>query len=83
MSLAIQIDKVTHVLLPCGWYEVKNRSFDTDAYEFVEGERPLGGGDGVLVPYTGFRFVVKDDSEGPDLVIKGPLTSVLAVREEQ
>ena len=36
MSLAIDIDTVTDVLLADGWHKVKSASFDTDSYEFGE-----------------------------------------------
>ena len=35
MSLAIDVDNITHVLLADGWHEVHDASFGTDSYEFV------------------------------------------------
>lgn len=35
MSLAIDVDLVTHVLLADGWHTVANRSFTLDSYEFL------------------------------------------------
>lgn len=35
MSLAIDVDDVTAVLLADGWHEVANRSFELDAYEYL------------------------------------------------
>jgi hypothetical protein len=64
MSLAIDVDNITHVLLADGWHEVHDASFGTDSYEFVRRE---GAG-------AGFSF-----TEG-DHVLCGPLTSVLAIR---
>ena len=36
MSLAINIDKVTAVLLPDGWHKVVNESFDIDCFEYIQ-----------------------------------------------
>lgn len=77
MSLAIDVDNVTEVLLPDGWHVVYNATFHIDAYEFVDGHTALlGGGEEPLVPATGFAFVEKQG--GP--WVTGPITSVLAVR---
>ena len=80
MSLAIDIDSVTGVLLADGWHEVINDSFDLDAYEYMQGEGErrtmlFGGGHEKLIPATGFTF----QSAGSEW-ITGPLTSILAVR---
>jgi len=40
MSLAIDIDAVTAVLLADGWHEVMDDSFCLDAYEFIESPKP-------------------------------------------
>jgi hypothetical protein len=40
MSLAIDIDAVTAVLLADGWHEVIDDSFYLDAYEFLESPKP-------------------------------------------
>jgi len=47
MSLAIKVENVIGVLLADGWHKcelLKNgrSSFDTDAYEYLEGDRLLG-----------------------------------------
>jgi hypothetical protein len=85
MSLAIDVDRVTHVLLADGWHEVTDVSFTLDAYEFVwypagrQGSSPKrdimhgGGNDGVCA--AGFSFKT---AEGD--YIQGPLTAILAVR---
>jgi hypothetical protein len=83
MSLAIDVDKVTHVLLADGWHAVKDASFSIDSYEFLWregmgewGEPLLGGGQEDLIPARGFSFI-----EGK-ATLCGPLTSVLAVKTE-
>lgn len=87
MSLAIDIDKVSEVLLLDGWHRVAlNKdgvsTFDLDSYEYVQhranSKDPLillHGGVEPLVPATGFNFV-----EAGGAVIYGPVTSVLALR---
>ncbi len=78
MSLAIDTDTVSAVLLADGWHQVTARSFDLDAYEFVwEGETLLGGGNCAGVPSTGFSFTTTDGS-----TVAGPLTALLAVRRD-
>lgn len=81
MSLVIDVDKVSAVLLPDGWYTAADWSFTIDAYEYVWGSADnmlmLGGGQCNLVPSTGFSF-----TEESGAVISGPLTAVLAVRQE-
>jgi hypothetical protein len=63
MSLGIDMDAVTAVLLADGWHEVTDASFMLDLYEFLlwpEGkERPprtvhRGGASGICM--TGFQF---------------------------
>ena len=65
MSLMIDVDKVSHVLLADGWHEVHDSSFTLDAYEYVwandvqkkHGDFDLmhgGGKSGVCA--TGFTF---------------------------
>lgn len=79
MSIAINTDRVTEVLLTDGWHIVDKNSFDLDSYEYLWGERLLlGGGHEPLIPATGFTFLDETGSR-----ISGPLTAVLAVREMQ
>lgn len=69
MSLAIDIDQITAVLLPDGWHPVADQSFDLDdAYWQV-----LRGGE--EKPAAGFVF--RKPGGG---WVAGPLASVLAVR---
>jgi hypothetical protein len=83
MSLAIDPDSVTHVLLADseGWHEVDHGTFDLDAYEYVIAhEGPLESGDilhgggqsGVCA--TGFTF------RSGMYRVSGPLTAIVAVR---
>jgi hypothetical protein len=69
MSLHIESDRITDVLLADGWHRVVGASFVVDAYEYVEGDE-LVHGDG-----TGFEFT---DDHGH--AVAGPMTAVLAVR---
>lgn len=77
MSLAIDVDDVTAVLLADGWHEIARledseiASFDVDAYEFVMGHRLLVADVG-----AGFEFI----DAGTGARMCGPLSSVLAVR---
>lgn len=85
MSLAIDVDKVSHVLLHDGWHTVAPNpdgvsSFCMDAYEYIWGE--LGDRSCVVhqdpqhCATLGFEFV-DEKSRG---WIGGPVTSILAVR---
>ncbi len=73
MSLNIEPDRVEEVLLADGWHAVARRTFALDAYEFVDGDEVLHGAG------TGFSFV--EDIDPGQVIVSGPLTSVLAVRE--
>jgi hypothetical protein len=88
MSLAIEIDKVTQVLLADGWHNVVNDSFEMDAYEYVDvgqgGHLRFGGsGDNA----TGFAFAERLQDGAlkttPKVTIKGPISSILAIREKE
>jgi len=76
MSLYIEVDKITRVLLSDGWYEVHNESFTLDSYEFGYGDEILHGGGQSRVCATGFAFLT--DTK---IRIAGPLTALLAVEE--
>lgn len=85
MSLLIDIDRISAVLLPDGWHSVAplpdgRSSFVVDSYELFEGG---GGGYPVLrggqvsgIVSTGFEFT----ETGTLKVYVGPLTSVMALR---
>lgn len=84
MSLLIDVDHVTAVLLADGWHTVLDQSFELDAYEYVRGMEMkdtlwptgvrLGGGAEPLVPATG---AVWEEETGR---ICCPITAILAVR---
>ena len=84
MSLAINLDHVTAVLLADGWHTVVDKSFVLDSYEFItetaeqrrKGDFKLvhGGGDSGICA-TGFACKTEVGDH-----LAGPLPSVLAVR---
>lgn len=74
MSLAINTDKVTGVLLADGWHDVKGKSFDLDSYEYVWEDRLVHGGGASDVCATGFTF-----TDGQGSRYAGPLTAIQAV----
>jgi len=85
MSLAINIDRVTRVLLSDGWHDVAKvpggvgaSPFEIDSYEFVtDGEVFLGGGSKPLIPARGFGFSFIEAGHS----ISGPLAAIQAVQE--
>jgi hypothetical protein len=88
MTLAIDVDRVTHVLLADGWHEVTDESFTVGPYEFGQtvstatGEREfvvLPGADSLGVSPVGFAFTEARTGS----LMSGPLTSVFAVRQER
>jgi hypothetical protein len=48
MSLAIEVDDITHVLVADGWHTIHDASFGIDSYEFIwrggMGDSPMLGG---------------------------------------
>ena len=73
MSLGIQIDKVTAVLLADGWHDVRDQSFEIDAYEFLRGKeirRQVSG-----ISSTGATWLGTDDRQ-----VYCPLENVIAVK---
>ena len=93
MSLGIDTDLVSHVLLTDGWYTVVDHSFTLDSYEFFSYHRNdpndpnahhvlhAGGGSGMCD--TGFSFRVsprRGTDDKPGDLISGPLTAIQAVR---
>lgn len=76
MSLAIEVDDVTSVLLTDGWHKVIDKSFEIDAYEFThEKELRVGGGQVEGVSSTGVRWKEPEGSW-----IACPFERILAVR---
>jgi hypothetical protein len=91
MSLAIDVDRITHVLLADGWHKVVGRSFDLDSYEYIQksdehepGEHQsqpiplLRGGAVAGIPSTGACW-----NEAGDIRLSCPLTAILAVKEKR
>jgi len=93
MSLGIDIELVSHVLLADGWHSVVDQSFTLDSYEYFsydhnEPDDPdahhvlhSGGSSGVCA--TGFCFLARPQQgtdDKPGELIGGPLTAILAVR---
>jgi hypothetical protein len=75
MSLNIEVDHVTGVLLASGWHHVGKGTFELDTYEFqLEGTPVHSGGEGGICS-RGFSFVAEDGSS-----VAGPLSAILAVR---
>ena len=77
MSLPIEVDRVSQVLLSDGkWHKVKGKSFDHAAFAFMRGNRLILGGEKVEgVPSTGATWQEPDGS-----FVVCPLTAVQAVR---
>ena len=76
MSLAIDINRVTAVLLADGWHRVKDNSFAVDDYEFMRGnDAVVSSGQVQGVPPTGASWTEQTGS-----VVYCPLTAILAVR---
>jgi hypothetical protein len=93
VSLAIEVDDITHVLLADGWHLVDAASFGIDSYEFMWGEGMgdspmLGGGQEKHIAAAGHRGSTSREHIAAagfiftetDQVLCGPLTSVLAVK---
>jgi hypothetical protein len=81
MSLGIDVNEVSAVLLADGWHSVTGDSFKIDSYEFVVwGKIPSGFPETEFPPVEGFAFTEHPEGAGPPMTVAGPLTSVLAVR---
>lgn len=76
MSLRIDTDAVTEVLIAGTWYTVADKSFDLDSYEFIWDGRCIHGGGNSGVCATGYSFKIK----GRAIRMSGPLTAVQGVR---
>lgn len=88
MSLAINVDAVSNVLLADGWHEVAFgdddvSSFLIDSYEFTDPALPFpahGGGDSGICA-KGFEFLSPRVTDtGSKIFVAGPLSAILAVR---
>lgn len=73
MSLAIDLDDVTAVLLADGWHGVLGQSFVVDAYEYVWRAEQHGPG--------GLGYSFDTDINGTLCTLAGPITAVLAVQQ--
>ena len=81
MSLAIEVSRVREILLPDGqWHEVIEGSFNTNAYEYVEGTKTVFGGGQAkeTIPSTGATWKERDAS-GNERILFCPLTAILAI----
>ncbi|MFJ8935372.1 hypothetical protein ACIRL0_06585 [Streptomyces sp. NPDC102365] len=78
MSLYIDVDRVTQVLLADKWLPVADGSFNLDSYEFHYQDNLLHGGGNSGVSSTGFVFKSTDGD-----YVAGPLTAIKAVRYKQ
>lgn len=74
MSLAIDIDKVRRVMVGGEWFEVTDKSFTLDAYEFMWGDELQHGGGQSGVCASGASW----SSPGGRMFC--PLTAIQAVR---
>lgn len=99
MSIAIDIDKVTAVLLADGWHDVAWRddesTFEIDAYEYIAGDhfRSLTsrGGDGSSAvrlaggaeEAVGVPATGFMFATGAGEVVGGPITAILAVKTRE
>lgn len=95
MSLAIDVDRVSGVLLADGWHEVGGRSFGMDAYEYLwfgGWERGTMNYDHCppdreppdpivfeVGKYTSYLGFEFTDDKGQ--LLSGPVTAILAVRQ--
>lgn len=86
MSLAINPELVSAVVLATGRYQVRPGTFDLDSYEYVAPHSNpdrdgmvLHGGGNSGVCATGFDFIVEPDGHR----MLGPLTAILAVEIQE
>ena len=87
MSLALDVDRVSEVLIGGTWYGVKKQSFSLDSYEYIwfaEGQirgqddpTILHGGGNSDVCASGFMFTTTRN--GMTVLMSGPLTAIQAV----
>lgn len=84
MSLDIEIDHVTGVLLKAGWHQVVENSFTVDAYEYVHREAGNGVGPGELLVGGGSLPGVSSAGaawkESEDDYVACPVSLIIAVK---
>jgi len=82
--LAIDFDHVTEVLLADGWHAARRGSVDFGDYEYVKAGRiaeDVGLCRGRDAALTEFGFTFQEIREAsPEVILAGPVTSILAVR---
>jgi hypothetical protein len=78
VTLHIDVETVTAVLLNDSWHNVADASFAVDPYDFVRSTEPGAEGGEAHGHQIGFSFRDVATNEH----ICGPLTSVLAIRRE-
>ncbi len=82
MSFDIDVGKVHAVLLADGWHSVVEDSFELGDYKYTAGESAPG----VRALSTGFMFTehlpASTAQSGRRIMTKGPISSILAVREK-
>jgi hypothetical protein len=81
MSLVLDVDRVSAVLLADGWHNVAfdpegASTFYLDAYEFIRGNEVVHAGGASGVCSTGATWLDKDGG----FYIACPLTAILAIR---
>ena len=83
MSLEIDIDRVSAVLLADGWHDVADVSFMVDAYEYLDfghaGGHDYPPGKAMLLHNGGAGFAFMEPG---GQWIYGPVSSILAVRTD-
>jgi hypothetical protein len=75
MSLAIDPESVSAVLMADGWHEIERGSFRVDSYQYLQDELALSEDVGI----TGFCFDTERGGMMAGSRVAGPLTSILAV----
>jgi len=89
VTLYIDVKQVRSMLLADGWHIVAAGTFEIGGYEYRSSSRPIGevrptdhvmlrGGDEPLMPTKAFRF--KEEADGRQRSMYGPVSSILAVR---
>ena len=81
MSLAIQMNDVSEVLLSDGWHKVKMESFIIDHYEFMDGDADVHSSGDNGICENGFSFSEASPDGVTFVTVCGPLTSILAIKE--
>ena len=78
MSLGIPVDDVIKVLLPDGWHDVTEHSFDIAVYEYKVLLQGTLVSIGEEDPVTEYGFIFTDTADGAE--VAGPVTSIMALK---